>query len=61
MRRDVAALATSGVVDVAGVELKPDPTLNPGDAVGEYPDGWIDARIGSALERAKQALLGPEA
>ncbi|QSZ47884.1 FliH/SctL family protein [Arthrobacter sp. D5-1] len=58
---DVAALATSGVVDVAGVELKPDPTLNPGDAVGEYPDGWIDARIGSALERAKQALLGPEA
>ncbi|MGJ3192699.1 FliH/SctL family protein [Paenarthrobacter sp. FR1] len=57
---DLAALAASGVVDVAGVELKADAALNPGDAVGEYPDGWIDARIGSALERARQALLGVE-
>lgn len=57
---DLAALAASGVVDVAGVELKADAALNPGDAVGEYPDGWIDARIGSALERAIQALLGVE-
>ncbi|MFE4197556.1 FliH/SctL family protein [Paenarthrobacter sp. NPDC056912] len=55
---DLAALAASGVVDVAGVELKADAALNPGDAVGEYPNGWIDARIASALERAKQALLG---
>ncbi|MDR6986199.1 flagellar assembly protein FliH [Paenarthrobacter nitroguajacolicus] len=58
---DLAALAASGVVDVPGVELKPDPTLRPGDAIGEYPHGWIDARIGTALERAKQALLGVDA
>ncbi|GAA2856252.1 FliH/SctL family protein [Paenarthrobacter ilicis] len=56
--RDLAALAAAGVVDVAGVELTADDTLAPGDAVGEYLNGWIDARIGAALERAKQALLG---
>ncbi len=55
---DLAALAASGVADPDGVELKADPSLNPGDAVGEYPNGWIDARLGSALERAKRALLG---
>lgn len=55
---DIAALAASGVTEITGVELKADATLNPGDAVGEYPNGWIDARISTALERAKLALLG---
>ncbi|MFK0007032.1 hypothetical protein ACIQTZ_08260 [Paenarthrobacter sp. NPDC090520] len=55
---DVAALEAAGVVPPAGVELKADPALNPGDAVGDYPHGWIDARLGSAVDRARQALLG---
>lgn len=58
---DLAALEASGVVLPAGVELKADAALNPGDAVAEYPQGWIDARLGSALERARQALLGSHA
>jgi flagellar assembly protein FliH len=56
--RDLESLAAAGAADITGVELKADATLNPGDAVGEYPNGWIDARVGAALERAKQALLG---
>jgi flagellar assembly protein FliH len=55
---DIAALKANGVVDAPGVELTADPTLNPGDAVAEYPDGWIDARIGTAVARARHALLG---
>lgn len=42
----------------AGVVLEPDPTLGRGDAVSVYPDGELDARIGSALARARAALAG---
>ncbi|SEI83510.1 flagellar assembly protein FliH [Arthrobacter sp. yr096] len=56
--RDLEVLKAAGAADIAGVQLQADATLNLGDAVGEYPNGWIDARIGAALERAKQALLG---
>ncbi|GAB3568359.1 hypothetical protein GCM10027405_30020 [Arthrobacter alkaliphilus] len=58
---DLAALDTVDAGSMAGVELKADPTLNPGDAVAEYPQGWIDARLGAALDRAKAALLGNDA
>jgi flagellar assembly protein FliH len=57
----LAALDTVDAGNMAGVELKADPTLNPGDAVAEYPQGWIDARLGAALDRAKAALLGNDA
>ncbi|MGO4856809.1 FliH/SctL family protein [Arthrobacter sp. 2MCAF14] len=55
---DLAALAAVDVGNVAGVELKADPALNPGDAIAEYPHGWLDARLGTAVDRAKAALLG---
>ncbi|MCZ9882648.1 FliH/SctL family protein [Arthrobacter sp. B2a2-09] len=55
---DLAALAAVDVVNVDGVELKADPALNPGDAIAEYPQGWLDARLSTALDRAKAALLG---
>lgn len=58
---DIATLSASGVAQVPGVELQADPTLNPGDAVAEYPNGWIDARINTALERARRVLLGGDA
>ena len=38
------------------VGLTPDPTLNPGDAVAELPQGFLDAKIGTALARVKGAL-----
>src|SRR5690606_37445727 len=51
-----AVLADRQVALPAGVELVADPTLGPGDVVSEYPDGWLDARVGEALERARRAL-----
>ncbi len=44
----------------AGVTLAADPRLTPGDAVTEFQDGSLDARIGSALERVRRALLDEE-
>lgn len=42
----------------AGVDFAADPTLARGDAITEFPDGFLDARIGTALARAKAVLLG---
>lgn len=33
-----------------------DPSMSPGDAVATYPNGWLDARIGSAVQRVKDQL-----
>jgi len=41
----------------AGVNFSPDSSLAQGDAVTEFADGFLDARIGTALDRAKAALL----
>lgn len=43
-----------------GVELVADPLLAPGDAVCEHPAGYLDARIGAALARARAVLLGED-
>lgn len=51
---DLAAIGAGAAGDA--VRLVADPTLAPGDAVGELPDGWLDARIHSALDRAREAL-----
>ena len=58
---DLAALDAVDVGSVAGVELKADAGLNPGDAIAEYPQGWLDARLSTAVDRAKAALLGNDA
>ncbi|GAB3543434.1 hypothetical protein GCM10027403_37610 [Arthrobacter tecti] len=53
---DLAEL--SGVEHPAGVELVPDASLARGDAMTETNESYLDARIGTALQRAKEALLG---
>ena len=58
---DLAALDAVDVGSVAGVELKADAALSPGDAIAEYPQGWLDARLSTAVDRAKAALLGNDA
>jgi len=58
---DLAALTAVDIGSVAGVELKADPALDRGDAIAEYPQGWLDARLGTAVDRAKAALLGNDA
>ncbi|MEX1080056.1 MAG: FliH/SctL family protein [Homoserinimonas sp.] len=40
-----------------GVTFVPDATLGSGDAVTEFADGYLDARVSSALERARTAIL----
>lgn len=40
-----------------GVDLVADSQLGRGDAIAELPDGYLDARIGTALARAREALL----
>ncbi|MFF1876461.1 FliH/SctL family protein [Leifsonia sp. NPDC058230] len=47
----LAPLVSDGEVRFVG-----DPALAPGDAIGELPDGWLDARIRTALDRAREAL-----
>ncbi|MDP5226342.1 MULTISPECIES: FliH/SctL family protein [Arthrobacter] len=57
---DLALLEAEGAT-TEGTALVPDPTLGRGDAVVDYPDGELDARIGSALARAAAALSGEDA
>lgn len=42
------------------ITIVADVSLQAGDAVAEFADGVIDARIGAALQRAKQALIGEQ-
>ncbi|MCU1543757.1 MAG: hypothetical protein JWM50_1622 [Microbacteriaceae bacterium] len=41
-----------------GVDFTADPSLSRGDAVTEFPDGYLDARVSTALARARAALEG---
>ncbi|MFI5085144.1 MAG: FliH/SctL family protein [Actinomycetales bacterium] len=40
----------------AGVNFVPDPDLDAGDAVADFESGYLDARISTALARARTAL-----
>lgn len=56
---DVAALrAVDALPQSPAVTVVADPGLCRGDAVAEHADGMLDARIGSALERARAVLEG---
>ncbi|WP_448070892.1 FliH/SctL family protein [Georgenia yuyongxinii] len=49
--------AQPGTLDIpAGIELVPDPALGRGDAVSELTEGFLDARLGTAVARARAAL-----
>lgn len=57
--RHVNLVIESGQVAVTpGLALVADPRLARGEAITEHADGALDARIGTALERAKEILLG---
>lgn len=51
---DVRLLA--GTSQAAGLVLMEDLSLQRGDAVASYPDGMVDARISTALDRARTTL-----
>lgn len=50
-------LAAGGLATPDGVRLVADARLRPGDAISEHPTGYLDARISTALDRARRALL----
>ncbi|MFF1572692.1 FliH/SctL family protein [Leifsonia sp. NPDC058292] len=51
---DAAAIAETATE--LPVRLVADPAVAAGDAIGELPDGWLDARIRTALDRAREAI-----
>lgn len=55
---DLAALDPAGPPSEVpeGVELVADPELAPGDAVTEFAEGVLDARLAPALARVRQVL-----
>ena len=55
---DIDVLAKEGQDLPAGLPLIADQSLSRGDARVEYQQGWLDAGLGSALSRARAALLG---
>ncbi|UPO77104.1 MULTISPECIES: FliH/SctL family protein [Arthrobacter] len=55
------AVLDNDTLNNAAVMFTPDPGLQRGDAVTEFPDGFLDATLASALARAKAALLGERA
>jgi flagellar assembly protein FliH len=61
VRMHPLAIADIGDHATGAVRLEADATLAVGDAVGELPDGLLDATVAGALARAKRALLGDDA
>ncbi|SFU12732.1 FliH/SctL family protein [Arthrobacter sp. ov118] len=55
---DIDVLTREGQELPAGLPLIADPSLGRGDAKAEYQQGWFDAGLRTALERARTALLG---
>jgi len=58
MHPDDLALLGAAVGDIPGVVFVEDPSLSRGDAVTRFADGFLDARIGTAFTRVKNAMLG---
>lgn len=56
---DAELLRTAGQLPPS-LSVQPDPALDRGDAVAQLPDGLVDARIGTAVLRARRALGGLE-
>ena len=54
---DIEVLRREGQDEPGGLPLVADPSLQRGDAKVEYQQGWLDASLGTALARAKAALL----
>lgn len=53
---DAALVRAAATVLPEGVELEDDAGLGRGDAVAHHADGHVDARLASALDRAREAL-----
>jgi flagellar assembly protein FliH len=55
---DELPLIQTAAADLPGITFVADGTLSRGDAVAALPDGYLDARIGTAVSRARAALRG---
>ena len=57
MNPDDLPLLDATTVRLSGVTLVADAQINRGDAIAEFSDGILDARIATALARAQEILL----
>ena len=57
MNPDDLAILTDHTAALNGVTFIADPAINRGDAIAEFSDGILDARIETALARASEILL----
>lgn len=57
-RRIHAAVAAGDVALPSGLEVVADARIAAGDAVSEHDGGYLDARIGTAVARAREVLTG---
>ncbi len=53
--QDLAAIGPEAL-EACGLNALADENMPAGDAVAEFPDGFLDARISTALDRARRAL-----
>lgn len=58
MHPDDLSVVAGETQALTGVRFSADLSLARGDAVTEFPDGYLDARIATALARARTALVG---
>ncbi|MGJ9424613.1 FliH/SctL family protein [Nesterenkonia halotolerans] len=61
MHPQTATQLPEGAAAQAGIRVVPDAWLQPGDAVADLPEGFLDARIGTALQRCREVLLAHRA
>jgi flagellar assembly protein FliH len=52
------ALLDDDTIAATGVTFRADPALDRGDAIAELPVGFLDARISTAVARARAAVMG---
>lgn len=52
----LAYLDTQGTLPADSVQVVADPSLEPGGAQAHYPNGYVDATLINAFDRAQQAL-----
>lgn len=61
MHPDDLAVLDGPTREAAGVTFVADPSLRRGDAMADYADGFLDARLSAALDRMRTALTGDTA
>lgn len=58
IRMNPADIQTLGIDNIDGTKIVADPKIMSGDAIAELPVGYLDARVSTSMQRAREALEG---